>query len=80
MHEGVPGISSLDWAADNKSLWAVTSTEKENALLRIDLNGSVHPVWRPKRIRVGWAIPSRDGKYLALHVDSGSANAWMLER
>jgi hypothetical protein len=29
---------------------------------------------------VGWAIPSRDGRYLALHVASSSANAWMLER
>jgi hypothetical protein len=29
---------------------------------------------------VRWAIPSRDGKYLALHVSSSSANVWMLER
>jgi hypothetical protein len=29
---------------------------------------------------VYWAIPSRDGRYLALHVGSTSANAWMLER
>jgi Tol biopolymer transport system component len=78
--EGWPGISSLDWAADSKSLWAATSADKENALLQIFLTGDVRPVWRPKRIRVGWAIPSRDGKYLALHVDSGSANVWMLEQ
>jgi hypothetical protein len=29
---------------------------------------------------VGWAIPSRDGRYLALLVGSGSANVWMVER
>lgn len=36
--------------------------------------------WRPKNVTVGWAIPSRDGKLLALHVRSSSANVWMLER
>jgi hypothetical protein len=28
---------------------------------------------------MGWAIPSRDGRYLALRVGSGSANVSMLE-
>jgi Tol biopolymer transport system component/DNA-binding winged helix-turn-helix (wHTH) protein len=77
---GWPGVASLDWASDSKSLWAPTSGEKENVLLRIDLQGNARPVWRPKNLTVGWAIPARDGKYLALHVRSSSANAWMLER
>jgi len=76
---GWPGIESIDWAADSKSIWAATTGEKENVLLRIDLQGNATPVWRPKNISVGWAIPSRDGKLLALHVDSNSANVWMLE-
>jgi hypothetical protein len=29
---------------------------------------------------VGWAIPSRDGRSIALLVSSGSANVWMAER
>lgn len=76
---GWPGFTSLDWAADSKSIWVVTAPEKENALLRIDLQGNARPVWRPKNLVVGWAIPSRDGKRLALHVRSSSANAWMIE-
>ena len=76
---GWPGIMSLDWAADSKNLWVTTPGEKENALLRVDLQGYARPVWRPKNVKVGWAIPSRDGKYLALHVHSSSANVWMLE-
>ena len=76
---GWPGVSSLDWAADSKSLWAATNGEKENALLRIDLRGNIRTVWRPKQVRVGWAIPSRDGKSVAVHIDSSSANVWMLE-
>jgi len=78
--EGWPGLASLDWAADSKSLWAATVGDKENALLRIDLQGTVHTVWRPKKVRVGWAIPSRDGKSLGLDVNSTSANVWMLDR
>jgi Tol biopolymer transport system component/DNA-binding winged helix-turn-helix (wHTH) protein len=76
---GWPGIASLDWASDSKSLWAATPGEKENALLRIDLQGNVRVVWRPKNATVGWAIPSRDGKHVALNVHSASANVSMLE-
>jgi len=74
-----PGINSLDWAADSKSLWAASGVDKENALLRIDLLGNARSVWRPRNLNVSWAIPSRDGKMLALHVHSSSANVWMLE-
>jgi Tol biopolymer transport system component len=73
-----PGLTSLDWAADGKSLWAASAWGEQNSLLSIDLQGNVREVWRPKRMTVGWAIPSRDGRYLALQVGSGSANAWML--
>ena len=76
---GVPGIATLDWAADGKSLWA-TSTGEENALLKIDLQGRTRTVWKPKKLSIYWAIPSRDGRYLALHVGSSSANVWMMER
>ena len=77
---GVPGISCFDWAADGKSLWVSSVGGDENTLLNVDLQGHAHPVWRPKKMAVQWAIPSRDGKYLALHVASSSANVWMLER
>jgi len=76
---GWPAIQSIDWAADSQSLWATSAGETENVLLRIDLQGNARVVWDPKNVSVGWAIPSRDGKLLALHVRSSSANAWMLE-
>jgi len=77
--QGWQGLSSIDWAADSKSIWAPTTGDKENALLRIDLQGNATVAWRPKGVNVSWAIPSRDGKLLALHVNSSSANVWMLE-
>jgi Tol biopolymer transport system component len=75
-----PGVGSVDWAADGKSLWAASAGAPGNALLNIDLQGRIREVWRPKKLTAGWAIPSRDGRYLALHVGSTSANVWMLER
>jgi len=77
---GWTGVGSLDWAADSKSLWASSVGDEGNALLNIDLRGNARVVWRPRTRSVYWAIPSRDGRRLALHVGSTSANAWMLER
>jgi Tol biopolymer transport system component len=77
--KGRRGVASIDWAADSKSLWAPSVGEEENALLNVDLQGNVRVVWRPRKMNVGWAIPSRDGRYLALHVGSSSANVWMVE-
>ena len=77
---GVTGMGAFDWAADGKSLWITSVGEDENALLNVDLQGRARVAWRPKKMTVYWAIPSRDGRYLALHVGSTSANAWMLER
>jgi Tol biopolymer transport system component/DNA-binding winged helix-turn-helix (wHTH) protein len=78
--DGPVVISSIDFAADSKGIWAVSGGEKENALLYVDLQGHARTVWSPKNTFVGWAIPSRDGKHLALDIRSISANAWMLER
>jgi hypothetical protein len=72
-------LSTLDWAADSKSLWAASAEEEGNALLNLDLEGNIREVWRPQTLTVGWAIPSRDGRFLALQVSSASANAWLLE-
>jgi DNA-binding winged helix-turn-helix (wHTH) protein/Tol biopolymer transport system component len=77
---GWPGLASLDWAADSKALWATSVREEGNSLLHIDLEGHARPVWRPRKMTIGWAIPSRDGRNLALLVSSGSANVWMAER
>jgi DNA-binding winged helix-turn-helix (wHTH) protein/Tol biopolymer transport system component len=78
--EGAMSVSTIDWAADSRSLWATSVGDLENALFTVDLQGHVRVVWRPKKLSVHWAIPSRDGKSLALHVASNSANVWMLER
>jgi Tol biopolymer transport system component/DNA-binding winged helix-turn-helix (wHTH) protein len=74
------GISSLDWSADGKNLWVRASTTTgTNGLLNVDLQGRVRPVLEQTKMAVGWAIPSPDGRYLALWQADGNANVGMIE-
>jgi hypothetical protein len=75
-----PVVASIDWAADSKSLWVPTSTNTGTyALLNIDLQGTVRSTWQQNKLVVGWAIPSPDGRRLALQLSSGDSNVWMVE-
>jgi Tol biopolymer transport system component/DNA-binding winged helix-turn-helix (wHTH) protein len=73
-------IATLDWAADGKSFWASATLHGETrALINIDLLGRAKPVLEESKPYVGWAIPSQDGKHLAIWEATGGSNAWMLE-
>ncbi len=73
-------VSTIDWAADGKSIWASASPRVgEEVLVNVDLQGHVRPVVKEGSQYVGWAIPSQDGKRLAIWEASGASNVWMLE-
>jgi Tol biopolymer transport system component/DNA-binding winged helix-turn-helix (wHTH) protein len=73
-------IATLDWAADGKSFWSSAVLHGETrALINIDLQGRAKPVLQENKPYVGWAIPSQDGKHLAIWESTGGSNAWMLE-
>ena len=77
---GWAGLSTVDWAADGKSLWASARLRGETrTLVNIDLQGHTKPVLEEKTPHVGWAIPSRDGKRLAILEAAGDSNVWLLE-
>jgi Tol biopolymer transport system component/DNA-binding winged helix-turn-helix (wHTH) protein len=74
------GVASLDWAADGKSIWATAYTARNDwTLLNLDLKGRVRVMLKDKLMRIGWAIPSPDGRRLALWESSGTSNVWMVE-
>ena len=74
------GVTTLDWAADGKSMWASAMLRGEaRALINIDLQGRARVALQESKPYVGWAIPSRDGRKLAIWESAGGSNAWMLE-
>ncbi len=77
---GWAGISSLDWAADNNGIW-ITGYARSGTktLVNVGVTGRIRPMLEEKKMTLGWAIPSPDGKHLALWKASGSSNVWMLE-
>lgn len=73
-------IHSIDWAADGKSIWTCASPrEGEEVIVNVDLQGHVKPAVKEPSPYIGWAIPSQDGKRLAIWEASGASNVWMLE-
>ena len=78
--EGWAGLSTIDWAADSRSLWASARLRGETrTLVNIDLQGHTKTVLEEKTPHVGWAIPSRDGKRLAVLEAVGNSNVWLLD-
>ena len=74
------GINSIDFAADGRSVWASAFTNTGKwALLSIDLQGRTRTMLEDAQMAIGWAIPSPDGKHLAMWKANGGSNVWMLE-
>jgi Tol biopolymer transport system component/DNA-binding winged helix-turn-helix (wHTH) protein len=73
-------VRSIDWAADSKSIWTCASPrEGEEMIVNVDLQGRVKRAVKEPSPYIGWAIPSQDGKRLAIWEASGDSNVWMLE-
>jgi Tol biopolymer transport system component/DNA-binding winged helix-turn-helix (wHTH) protein len=78
--KGQGGILALDWGADGRSLWASSSAPSgAERLIHIDMRGEMRPMLEDPDRDIGWAIPSPDGRRVALWEASGSANAWSLQ-
>jgi len=74
------GIGSIDWAADGQSIWALAfAANGPQRLLNVGTSGQIRTVLEENRMKLGWAIPSPDGKHLAIWKANGGSNVWMLE-
>ena len=79
----IPGwveMYGLDWAADNKGFWAAAfNTKGVRALLHVGFDGEVRTMMSNQTADLEWAIPSPDGRHLAVVKDSNSSNVWLLQ-
>jgi Tol biopolymer transport system component/DNA-binding winged helix-turn-helix (wHTH) protein len=74
------GVAYIDWSADGRSLWVrASSPAGTQTLLNVDLRGKAKPVLQESEMELGWAIPSPDGRHVAIWEASSSSNAWLLE-
>jgi serine/threonine protein kinase len=71
---------SLDWAADGKGFFISSNpTGRLDTVLYVDLAGNATPLWQVKNFQATWAIPSHDGKFVAIPAPTTECNAWMVE-
>jgi WD40 repeat protein len=73
-------LDSITWATDGKSLLVAGKTpEGGSALLRITLDGKASVLLRSTTTEILGAIPSPDGRSLALAEKSVYNNVWQIE-
>jgi len=76
--KGWSGLSSVDWSVDGKSLLLAWHNRRESALLKVALDGKVSVLLRSSNF-IAFAIPSPDGRLLAISEVSVAKNAWQIE-
>jgi len=69
----------LAWAADGKSLLLSNATRQGAALIRIDLRGITQTLLEQRGDLSVLALPSPDGRFLAVTKWTIASNVWMLE-
>jgi serine/threonine protein kinase len=73
-------LLTLDWAADSKGFFISCNPAGDlSTLLYVDLAGNAHSLWQVKNYQSAWAIPSHDGKYVAISAPTMECNVWMVE-
>jgi serine/threonine protein kinase len=71
---------SVDWAADGKGFFISSNpTGRLDTVLYVDLAGNATPLWQVKNFQAAWAIPSHNGKYVAIPAPTTECNVWMVE-
>jgi hypothetical protein len=92
--KGWDNFQSVNWAADGKGLFVSSATKSGSALLHVNLRGNAHMLWEQKGSiapwngpyaqwlggpSAPWAVPSPDGRRVAIYTWTLSANMWMME-
>ena len=77
--KGWSGLMNVDWSADGKSLLATWHNhEGDSALLNVTLDGRASVLLHSSN-DIWYAIPSPDGRLLAITEASGTKNVWQIE-
>src|SRR5208283_4574804 len=75
---GMEATQFINWTADGKALFVSRPTRRGFELLRLDLNGNSEVLWEERGGLGTSALPSPDGKHLAIRGWSVTSNFWMM--
>jgi DNA-binding winged helix-turn-helix (wHTH) protein/Tol biopolymer transport system component len=81
---GLPLIMGMDWAPDSRSLWVGgymgrRSGGTRSGLLRVDRTGRVRTVLDGSSMAIWFAVPSPDGRRVAVLAHTDNSNVSLLE-
>jgi Tol biopolymer transport system component/DNA-binding winged helix-turn-helix (wHTH) protein len=77
--KGWDHLVGVYWTADGKGWFTSALQPTGSVLLHVDLQGKAEPLWEQEGNTVAYALPSPDGRHLAIVGTSISNNVWMLE-
>ncbi|MBI2679956.1 MAG: PD40 domain-containing protein, partial [Candidatus Solibacter usitatus] len=78
--KGWSAITHIWCSADSKGFYLTSQSQPNVAtLLYVDLHGNARVLWQLKGSPYGWAVPSPDGRYLAITGTTQTSDAWLLE-
>jgi Tol biopolymer transport system component len=77
--KGWSNFLGFRWAADGRFLFVVSGPRGQRTLLHVDLQGNAQVLWEGSGSADTLAIPSRDGRRLAISNWTTDSNIWMME-
>ena len=77
--KGWNGLVGVDWSADGRSLLVSWHNHGDSALLKVTLEGKASVLLRSSNPTIWHAIPSPDGRLLAIAEVGGTKNVWQIE-
>ena len=77
--KALTGLTSSSWAPDGKALFVSGHVPWGYALLQVSLDGQTQPIIENHAPDVMGAVPSPDGRHLALFAAGDNGNIWMME-
>jgi Tol biopolymer transport system component len=69
----------ITWAADGKGLFVSTQRQDSGQVLQLDLRGKANVIWKCSGPWMCAAIPSPDGRHVAIYESKQNANMFMME-
>lgn len=77
--KGWDTLSSVNWAADGKSLFVSSYQQRGPVLLHMDLQGNTQLLWEHRGGIEVYGVPSPDGRHIAMRAWNVESNLWLME-